>query len=136
MDIKTAIELVKKSHPYATKYKGVKEDEALQILIDVATQVVEAKEPKLKDVPERPNGHLLSCSCIACHYISVMERDNKAIHDFRLWQVKCLGEVKDAIYPFIENYHSHIGFSKDCQRCQETTDEIIQAIHNLFNKEV
>mgnify|MGYP001614360686 CR=1 FL=1 len=40
-EIREVIDLVKKSHPYATKYKGVKEDEALQLLVDFATQVVD-----------------------------------------------------------------------------------------------
>ena len=39
--VKAAVELVKKSHPYATKYKGVAEDEALQTLVALATEYLQ-----------------------------------------------------------------------------------------------
>ena len=42
-ELKEAIELVKKSHPYATKYKGVAEDEALQTLVALAQQYLDIK---------------------------------------------------------------------------------------------
>lgn len=42
-EIREAIEIVKKSHPYATKYKGVKEDEALQTLITLAEEYLKIK---------------------------------------------------------------------------------------------
>lgn len=53
MELKEAIEIVKKSYPYAIKYTGVKEDEALQKLIAVAETLLRICEEKLEAlIPE------------------------------------------------------------------------------------
>lgn len=62
MSLKEAIEVVKKSHPYATKYKGVKEDEALQKLVEVAELLEQVEKEKLKIN--------FKCGCFTIFYIT------------------------------------------------------------------
>ncbi len=56
--VKAAVELVKKSHPYATKYKGVAEDEVLQILVALATEYLQIAGR----MPEEYKGTEKDCS--------------------------------------------------------------------------
>ena len=52
MEIKRAIELIKESHPYAVKYKGVEEDEALQLLISIAERVQQLESIHPEDLED------------------------------------------------------------------------------------
>lgn len=120
-ELRKAIELVKKSHPYATKYKGVKEDEALQTLVTFAEQVLNAKEPK-EILPET---RIATPLCEVSFNKGRIVGYNSALHDFHLWQEKCLLELEEVIkFTCVNKLKIDI--------TSYGTEPLAQAIRNLF----
>ena len=121
-EIKKAIELVKLAYPYSSKYKGLKEDEALQLLLDLAQQVINVKISQQDEIAD-----------MLIPYMRDNERfaiSDKILYDFRFWQATCLGKLenelmKDLAY-LLGSKRYGIKFN------YKSIHNIAQAIRNLF----
>ena len=103
-EIKKAIEISKELYEIRLKNCGnippyvlSEEAKALQILIDLAQSVLDAKMPKKKEF----NGGMPFFSPL------IIDGYNSAFHDFRLWQEKCLLKLEeDLAHVYCEEKHS------------------------------
>jgi hypothetical protein len=96
--------------------------QALKDLEGLARQYLKVEMPKkitIEEVKPKPCPY---SETIKCCTIQDYAR-NQALHDFHLWQIKCLGEVERTIREFIPH------------RDSECIPALVQVIHNLFNKE-
>jgi len=91
-EIREAMELVKKSHPYATKYKGVKEDEALQTLIELAQLYLSVDGfPKEKEIPAYKD----SLDLVTTALIGQAQGFNQALQLCKLAHIKSMPTVEE-----------------------------------------
>ena len=102
------------------------EIEALEIILDLATQVINVKMPKELKCPLEHTGF---DTCLTCFGI---KQYNQALHDFRLYQQKCLGELEDKeieIRKFIWVHHGcpiHMLYGDDGEmQCAGTGKHIL-----------
>ena len=147
MDIKIAIELVKKSHPYATKYRGVKEDEALQVLVDLAQRYLKMEMPPktFEDylMEKHAEQYIGTKDCMIDDFNKwvqelgideIIELGEKFASNFRLWQEKCLINLGITIDITLCKRIKHIGENEQIYTgCPTDLIEALKVnIRNLF----
>ena len=101
------------------KLKEVFNETEIQTLISLAQSVLDAKMPKEIPIPDEP---------LSSFQAGKLEGYNSALHDFRLYQEKCLGRLEGTLKRFQGGNELHIA-----------TDEgfklLAQVIRNLFGGE-
>lgn len=120
-EIKEAVEIIEAQKNY---WGG--DDETLQTLLTLAQQVLSAKCPEERSVyPDNPINNYE----IVQHYRE--QGYNLALSDFRIYQAKCLGELKPQIEKIVRELTSAIDWNYDGAEDEEV-ERVTIALLKLF----
>ena len=130
IEIKEAIEDIKgimKEHTVFSNDVGIwegnpctcKRCKRLQTLLDLAQSVLDAKMPTERITPYNASEGIKYCNA----------GYNLALHDFRLWQEKCLGELDIEIEKLFSN---HEVYGTSVNERTILSKKIAEKIRNLF----
>ena len=140
-EIKKAIEIVKSVLPHIEGERDVGnfikfkvQVEAIEALLDLATQVVEAKMPQFDEKEFDRKAKLGDDFCSTCHKW-YKEQIKSALSDYRLYLINRLAGLEEMIQSAIMAYNVNeasisVQYLKENPKC--LMNYLAQAIRNLF----